>query len=273
VIFVSFKTNKSIHPKRNFLNERGIVLIASIMLIIFVAIAVLGTTMFLVQRLRHTVSKENNARLIDLAHAGLHGAIYMYRFFDQGAPNGYFVLGPVAINANDSYRLGASPADLLMVNTTVTTAPNSNNITNWRLQNATNSQAITIDRMVVTWGNAKHLRRIRIGGVNVSGSINLVSPANVNITNFTLDTTPSTYVADLRFSGTGNIANTTVDIQFIMTDGSSKTVRISPASKNFNFTLGSTGRITGTNMYRTIQAVYNAATGRIIDYDETNTQY
>ncbi len=131
-----------------------------------------------------------------------------------------------------------------MVNTSTASLGGSGNIDllNLRIQNATNSRTIRLDRMVVTWNNSRRLRNIRINNQNVWNG-NLRSPANANITNFTLNRTPSIYRIDyLRFNG--SMSGATISIQFVMSDGTSKTLTAYPASQNYLFTVKSTGKTT-----------------------------
>jgi len=241
------------------------------MLIVFVSIAVLGVTVFIVEKLRQFDAEQVSARCIYSAQAGIHQAIYFFRLRDLAA-NGSFSLGQTNIDAGNFFTVGGTAADLLMVNTSTATTGGSGNrdFLNLRIQNATNSQTINIDRMVVTWNNTRSLRTIRINGSNVWTG-NAVSPANADITNFTLNTTPTIYSIDfLRFSG--GMAGATINIQFVMTDGTSRSLTVLPASQNYNFTVKSTGKTAGSNIYRTIQSDYNALTARIINYNEINTE-
>jgi hypothetical protein len=168
-----------------------------------------------------------------------------------------------------------------MANTSATSIGGGSNtdILGLTLQSATNtaSPAVTIDRMVVTWTKptpARTLQVIRIGNSNVwTGSSS--SPANCDITNQTLTTATAT-VTRLRFSGS-MVGTTNVTVQFVMTDGTTKTVVVYPASNNFTFTVKSTGKLTGSNVFRTIQADYNLmpstpATARLENYREINTE-
>ena len=114
------------------------------------------------------------------------------------------------------------------------------------------------------------MQNIRINGGNVWTG-DLSSPANADITNFTLNTTPTIYNIDrLRFSG--SMVGATISVQFVMTDGTSKNLTVYPASNNNNFTVKATGKTTGSGIYRTLQADYNALTGKITTYNEINTQ-
>lgn len=140
------------------------------------------------------------------------------------------------------------------------------------LQNATNSKTITIDRMMVTWQNTQNLVEIMINGTIVwSGS--LPSPADADLNpNFPFDAVPTKYLMDyLKFSG--NMSGVATSVQFVMTDGSmTENIPVFPASNNFNFTVKSTGKTTGPNLYRTLKARYNALTGKVVDYGEINVE-
>ena len=268
------KEGEAIHSKfqRDYsLNNRSMVLIVSLMLIAFAAITILSVTIFIVERHQLIDARSVNNRSIENALAGIHQAIYNFRFRDLTA-NGYFSLGQLDIDANNYFVLGANAADLLMVNTSLAAfSLNGKDLGSLTTQNAANSQSITIDRMIVSWNTAPRLTRIRINNQTVwTGNLN--SPANADITNFTLNTTPTIYDIDqLRFSGDmSGVAAITV--QFVMTDGSNRSVTVYPASNNYIFTAKSTGKTIGSGIYRTIQADYNALTGRITDYHEINTE-
>ena len=256
--------------RNSLLNKKGIVLIAAIMLVVFASIIILSATIFIIQRLSEVEARRIQTVSMDLAHAGVQQALYFFRFHDIAA-NGYFTFGQTNIDASNSFVLGGTAADLLMVNTaTAAFSANGKDLENLTIQNATNSQTITIDRMIVSWNNAQQLQRIRINN-NDLWSGNLNSPADANITDFTLNTTPTIYpIIRIRFGG--SMVGTTISVQFVMTGGSTKNVTVYPASNNYNFIVNSTGKTTGSNIYRTLRSEYNANTGRIVSYNETNTQ-
>jgi hypothetical protein len=249
------------------------------MLIVFVAISVSGVTFFIIQRLSSSAQDEISTQCVYLAQSGVHNALYWFRYHDLSA-NGYFSLGQTNIDANNFFVIGANAADLLMANTNAarlspTSGPQGQrrrNLIGLTIQNATNSPAppVTVDRMIVTWNNSRRLQTIRING-NTLWSGNASTPANCNITNFTLNTTPSIYnINYLNFNGDMN--GTSISITFQMIDSSSKTVAVYPASANSVFTLKSTGKTTGSNMYRTTQIDYNALTGKIRNMDDISAQ-
>ena len=277
ILLILFSTNMA--NKNKISNQSGIALVASIMLIVFVSIAVLGVTTFIIQRLSQTNAKQIKASCIDLAHAGVQQAIYYFRkFYNDGNPatNGYFTSGPTYIDFNNFFVLGGSAADLLMVNTSnVTLSGGDKDLTNLFIQNATNNKSFLIDRMIVNWDNpqGRKLDKIRINNT-VLWDGNTLPPINADLVpNFTLDTVPN--ISSIKLEFNGKMTNSIwIDAQFIMTDGSIKTVRVYPASQNYNFTVKSMGKTTGlgaNNIYRTIQADYNTITGKIINYNEIDS--
>lgn len=249
---------------------RGIALIACVMLIVFVSIAVLGVSRFIVERLSGLDANRVYINSLYLAQAGVHNALYNFRFNDRGGGNGYFSLGTTNIDTSNSFSITATAADLLMLNTSAAVLGNGNSeVRGLEIQNATNSQAITIDRMIVSWNNNRRLTQIRINNSNVwTGNANGPS-VNVNISNFTLNTTPTIYqVNRIRFSG--NMSAATISVQFVMTDGSTTRVfQVFPDVLNENnFTVRSTGSMTGSSVTRRVQAEYNAISGKIVNYQE-----
>lgn len=338
------------------MNKKGITLITSIMLIVFASIAVVGTTVFIVQRLSLNEINLLRAKTLYLAQAGINGAVFSYRFRDLSG-NGYFPLGQYNIDANNYFVLGADAADLLMVDTSnsqvgggadcdaqrqacedacdafwsacygqcdatydacVAGCPpgrlgrrcrmdcqrdrdrncypacddnrdlcygvcaddyqtclagsgSDRELTQVYIHNLTNSQTITIDRMIVDWDNNRRLRGITIGSQPEILTGNASHPADIDIPDFTLDTVPSSYHVRLRFSG--SMINATIDIQFVMTDNETRSVRAYPQNDDsLYFTLRSTGKTVGSNIFRTIQATYDAPTSTITDYHEINEE-
>ncbi|MFH1360208.1 MAG: hypothetical protein ABIJ41_04125 [Candidatus Omnitrophota bacterium] len=258
----------------NFKEKKGITLVASVMLLVFASIAVLGVTTFIVQRLALDEVKLIQAKTIYLAQAGLNQAIYDYRI------NGFIKYGQIYIDANHFFVLGGSSAggstaDSLMVDTSrMNFSSNRRDLDDILIRNA-NALPITIDRMIITWSDfvppASRLQRIRIGNSWV-WSGNLASPADANISNFSL-TAPTVYPIKLRFDNTTgmNDPNNIITIRFIMTDGSTKDVIVwppPPSGSNFTLTIKSMGRTELSKIFRTIEAQYNISTGIITDYHE-----
>jgi hypothetical protein len=145
-------------------------------------------------------------------------------------------------------------------------------ITTVYLQNATDSQSITIDRMIVSWDNASLLQQVVINGQLLwSGSSATTADADLS-PNFTLDSSQTVYTLDfLQYSATMADATTAI-IEFVMSDGSSKGVTIYPTSNHNDFTVKATGKTAQPAVYRTIAATYNPTTGEVIDVEEIDTE-
>ncbi len=252
-----------------FLHRKGIALAAAVMLMVFASIAVWGTVAFITQRLNQQPPEQAFLKTIYLAQAGIHNAIYYFRFHDLSA-NGYFTLGQTNIDGGNLFVLTATAANLLMVDTFGSILQSNNrNVAGWNIQNATNSNTVTIASMTVSWSGVVGNRRLR--GIYLNNtpvwSGNGRSGNTFDITDFTLDTSTAIYINNyLRFSN--SMSGATVNVTFNMSDGTSKTAVIYPPSNNYNFTVKSTGQTAGSAISRMIQADYNALTGRIISYKE-----
>ncbi|MBI5415975.1 MAG: hypothetical protein HZA29_04085 [Candidatus Omnitrophica bacterium] len=134
------------------------------------------------------------------------------------------------------------------------------------------TRTLTITQMAVTWTTASRtLQQIWINGVQRwSGSASSgqtvdisdvpgINPAGVTTNYLVFD-------ADMQ---TGSL---TLTATYYLSDNSTRTVTLWPNSNNFRFTVKASGKKTGSNLYRTIQAEYNASTSKVVDYREIDTQ-
>ena len=272
--------------RKNIINKKGVALIVVVMLIVFVSIAVLGVTTFIVQWFSQLNNDQINAKCLYLAQAGIQDAIYKVRstYLNPPATYGSYTTGLTTVNTGETYRRGGTAADFLMVNTVGATWSSSNNtLSGIRLQKATGSAtpAVTIASMNICWTKSsaatRNVNRITIGTTNYT--VNVAPSACpgglANITDRTL-TNVSFLAFALRWSG--SITLTDVLVKFNMTDGSSKTVDLWPSINSCQFTINSTGKVASYNIYRTIKATYDlmpatySTTSRITDIDEINTE-
>lgn len=276
--------------KRIIENKKGLALIAAIMLIVFVSIAALGVTTFIVQWFQQLSIDQISAKCLYLAQAGIQDAIYEVRstYLNPATTYGSYTTGLTVVDPGETYRRGGTAADFLMVNTAGATW-NSPTLSGIRLQKATSSAmpAVTIDSINICWTKSsdtiRNVNRVTIGGTNYTVNVApSVCPGGLaNITDRTLKNTSFVAFA-IRWSG--SITLTDVVVQFNMTDGSSKTVDLWDGNlpilppNNCLFTIKSTGKVSGSNMFRTIKADYNltpatyAATSRIDNINEINTE-
>lgn len=260
--------------KNKIKNKKGLALIAAIMLIVFVSTAVLGLSVFIVQWYKQIDAGERLTRCIHNAMAGVNYAIYQYRV------SGALTNGTTSIDANNNFTLstvsgtGSGAASALIINATAAAlgGTGSRDLLNVTLNNSSVS-AITINQAIVTWTNSRNMTQILINGVtNWSGVA--ASPATVNFTtNATINAGATVALTRIRFSG--NMAGTTITIRFRLTDGTiTNACTIFPAQPSActqpaaSLTIKSMGKTTGSNQYRSVQAIYDPATGNVSDYDE-----
>jgi hypothetical protein len=133
--------------------NKGIALVAAIMLIVFISIVVLGLTTFIVQWFSQLNADQINSKCLYLAQAGIQDAIYKVRstYLNPSTTYGTYTTGLSTVDTGETYRRGGAAADFLMVNT-VTSTLSSATISDARYQKATSSAlpAMTIDRMIIT---------------------------------------------------------------------------------------------------------------------------
>lgn len=212
-------------------------------------------------------------------------------YLNPSTTYGSYTTGLSTVATGETYRRGVSSAntalagavDFLMVNT-VTSTISTATITGARYQKATSSASpvVTIDKMKIEWvktATPRYFRQIALNGVTVfTSAANNVSGFVADITNTTYSTTSfSTLANNIVFSG-AMTGLTWLDVTYTMTDGSTKKVRLYPASNSCKFSISSTGKVAGSNIYRTIKATYDlmpttyATTSKIVDIDEINTE-
>ncbi|MDD5431716.1 MAG: hypothetical protein PHO70_01845 [Candidatus Omnitrophica bacterium] len=261
------------------MRKKGFALIAVIILILFVGMAILGSTQFIGNRFKGFDTWLRVSRARYNAQAGIYYAVYQYR--NSGTT---FASGTtVNIDANNSFRFtsvgggSSGAASSLVINATASSTGGTGNrdLLGITLQN-TSASPITIASMNITWNNTRSLNQVVINGVTVfTGTV--VSPGgNVNITNTTIPASTTRPLTRLRFSG--NMTGTTITIQCVMTDATSTsvcTVLPTPVTTcttpGGNLTITSTGKTANSGLYKTIQATYIASTGNISAYQEINT--
>ena len=256
--------------------RKGLALIAVIMLIVFVSIAVLGLSTFIVGWYEQIDTGERDVRCIYDAMAGVNYALYQYR------NSAVLTNGTFNIDANNNFTLstvtsgggGGGASAFLEVDATYAHLGNNNR----RLLGVTirNSSAssITIDRMIVTWSiSNRRMSLIRINSSDVwTGSANS-SPANVDINNTSIPANTTRSINLIQFNST--MLNAVITLSFVMTDGTTTTAcTVWPTQGSVcqqsatGLTIKSMGKTLGSNQYRSVQAIYNTATGNVSDYDE-----
>ncbi len=281
------------------MKNKGIALIAAIMLIVFVSASVLGLSVFIGGWIRQINSDLINTKCLYLAQAGAQDAIYEVRssFLSPATTYGSFTTGLSTVATGETYRRGVSAntalagaADFFMADVSTSTI-STTTVTGAQYQKATSSATpvVTINQIKVEWvktGSVVYFRQLKLNNVtvftsaanNVSGYVATLSPA-VTYSNTSFSTTANSVI----FSATVASGLTSIDLTYIMSDGSSKKVRIYPASNSCQFSICSTGKVAGSNIYRTIKVTYdltntatpaasNLTTAKVVNVQEINAE-
>jgi hypothetical protein len=264
------------------INNRGFVLIAVIILIIFVAIIVAGVAIFLNQRLVGYDAEQRIARCRYNSQAGINYAVYQYR--QSGAT--YAAPTTVNIDANNSFVItstggggGSGAAGSLVFDArSAALASGNRNIVNDTIQNTAGTSA-TINRITVTWTKTpKSITEFVINGTTVwSGSI-ATSPAVLTISpTFAIPASTTYPITRVRFNSSV-AGDSGVTVSFRCTDSSTTTpctaypAQVSTCVQSGgDLTIRSMGRTTGSTLYKTSQATYNTTTRAVTAYVEQST--
>lgn len=257
-------------------NKEGLVLIAAVMLVIFVSIAVLGLSTFITSWYAQIDNSQRQERCIYNALAGVNYALYQYRN-NETLTNGVFNIDTSNSFAVSTVTEGGSSGAATALVLDATNAHLGNN--NRRLLQVTirnsSSTPVTIDRMIVTWDiSNRTMSQIRINNSTVwSGTATSGQTVNINNTTIPANTTRS--IDLIQFNS--NMSSATINLSFVMTDGNTTSackawpvqgsVCVQLAS---GLTIKSMGKTAGSGQYRSVQVVYNIASGNISDYDEIN---
>ncbi|MFH1281377.1 MAG: hypothetical protein ABIH91_01480 [Candidatus Omnitrophota bacterium] len=256
------------------IKNKGIALIAAIMLIVFVSIVVLGLSTFIVQWYKQIDVEERRARCIYNAMAGVHYSLYQYR------NNATLVNDTINIDANNNFTLSTvsiggsgAAANLIIDATAAYLSSNRKDVLGITLTNTSLTTAITLSQMVIYIDTGTGtLDRVDINGSSVWTVNTLIGtiPITLDMTDVIIPANTMITVDTIRW--VRSISATTVHWGFIMSDASATstcTVYPAPASScSGSLTIQSMGKTTGSNQYRSVQAAYNTATGNISDYDE-----
>lgn len=258
--------------------NKGIALIAAIMLIVFISIAVLGLSVFIASWYKQIDTDEREVRCIYNAMAGVNYALYNYRV------SAALTNGTTAIDAFNSFTLstvsggsGGGAAGSLGVTATATSLGNSNkDILGITLTNTSLTSSITLSQMVIYIDSGTNtLDAVRINGSDIwtNNTVIGTTPVTLNMTDVTIPANTTRTVNRIRW--TNSFSGHVAYWGFIMSDGTTTSIcTVYPAqassctSLSGSLTIKSMGKTTGSNQYRSAQATYNTTTGNVSDYDE-----
>lgn len=235
------------------------------MLMGFASIAVLGLSFFIIENSRKSTSSIAGLQSFYLAEAGAQESFYSFR------QDGYFSLGERELASNQRYTLEGEQSGLLMVNVqnsridVISEHQQRYEVSGILAKSATDSLSLRVVGMVITWDIAEaRLRWIKIGTDTVWNG-NMRSPAVCNIKDTAVDTDGD--IITLRYDK-ADISAIGVQIEFVMEDGSRKTVPAYPPSDISNFIVSSVGTAEMSTLSRTtaIEMEYNEIIEKIVGY-------
>ena len=256
-------------------SKKGLALIAAVMLIVFISIAVLGLSVFIVGWYKQIDAQERDVRCIYNALAGINYALYQYRN-SASLTNG----GPTNIGLNNNFTLstvlssactgGSGAAGNLRINAIATTLSSSNkDILGITLTNTSLTAAVTISRMIIYIDSGTNtLDAVRINGSDVWTTNTSIgtTPVTLNMTDITIPANTTRTVDRIRW--TNSFSGHTAYWGFIMSDSSTTSnCNVFPGSSG-SLTIRSMGKTADSNQYRSVQAIYNTTTGNISNYNE-----
>ena len=257
--------------------NKGIALIAAIMLIVFVSIAVLGLSVFIVSWYKQIDVRARESRCIYNAMAGVNYAIWKYRLNPSE-----LTIGTTSIDANNNFTLstvsgggGEGASSTIIINATNSDLSDKNrHVVDWTIRN-NSASVVKIDQVTVTWKKTpKTLTSLVIdnhpkweGSKSTSPAI---FPVSITIPGNTTYSTHNEIIFNSSVKGDHGIT-----ISFRMTDNTNTTFcTVYPAQPSAcaqasgSLTIKSMGKTTGSNQYRSVQATYNTASGNVSPYNE-----
>ncbi|HOX55153.1 MAG TPA: hypothetical protein PLC32_06885 [Candidatus Omnitrophota bacterium] len=251
------------------MQNRAIVLIEVIIIIIALAIVALGIATYVSEGLRYNISNINQDKALYLAQAGIMQAVATY--INTGS---WSAMRNVNVAEGLYYHVGGGSADFLLVDASGPIAVNKEFYA-VPIKNISLNSAITITNMIVIWNFGGNILKVRLGGSWV-WNIPVASPANLDIMDFTIPagTEYASYShQDWAFSKQIP-AGLSITVTFIFSDGTSRKVVLAQNQRagNKEFSIKATGEVrSGSKVEarRTLIATYDTNTSTITSWEET----
>jgi len=251
------------------MNNKSIVLIEVIIIIVLLAIVALGIATYVTESLRYNVSSINQDKALYLAQAGIMRAIVDYKNNGSWSP-----MQNVNVAEGLYYHIGGGSSDFLLVEAFDPTVFGKQ-IYSIAIYNVSGSNSITITDMVVDWSFGGSIKKVKLGGGWVwSGTLS--SPASLDIIDFTMLAGQSfTVLSQQVWEFSANIpANFSINVTFIFSDGSRRKVILAQNQRagNKEFSIKATGEVRNGNKVearRTLVATYDTNTSTITSWEET----
>lgn len=255
------------------MNNRSIILVEMIIIMVLLAIVAFGITSYIAESLEFSLTNINQEKALYMAQAGVMRAIVDFR--DGG-------LWSSVQNNNEAgdefyYHLGKN-ANFLCVNA-ATPQLSGKQLKRIAIKNIHATSAITITNIIVSWTFGGNITKVTLGSNTVwTGTAS--SPASLDISDFII--AAGVYYASnndqiWEFSGNvPSVASTDVVVTFVFSDGSSYKAYIFKDGKGADkeFSITSTGEIrrgAAIAARRTLVATYDNGTNKFTSWEETQS--
>lgn len=252
------------------MNNKSIVLIEVIIIVVLLAIIALGIATYVTEGLRYNISNINQDKALGMAQAGIMRAIVDYK--DDGR---WSAAENVNVVEGLYYHIGGEKANFLLVDASSPRVAGQE-LHNIPISNINTTNSIRITNMVVSWSFGGSLRMVWVADGSPVWSGTKSSPANLDIVDVTIPAaTAYTALRDQAWQFSSNIpSGFSMTVTFIFSDGSSQKVIIAQNQRagNKEFSIKSTGEVrSGSKVEarRTLIATYDVKVNRITSWEET----
>ena len=250
------------------MNNKGVLLIGVIIIIVLLAVITVGITTYITEGLMLNVSNINREKAMYMAQAGVMAAISDYKV--GGA---WSEAENENIEGEFYYHIGED-ANFLWVDAS-NPAVSGKFLKRIPIKNIHDTDSITITDMVVSWSFGGNITQVYLGSSLVWSS-SATSPATIDITDFNISSgTLHSGAGDQQWKFSKNITSGfDVTVTFIFSDGSSRKAILSKNQKagNSEFSIKSTGEVrsgSSVDSRRTLVATYDLAEDEITSWEES----
>jgi len=247
-------------------NEKGAVLILVIAIIVLSGILIFSSIMFVRETLDFALVKENQLKAINAAQCGIYKAVEDFKRLGV-----YNSASDAPIWGNEYYTIGGGSGFFQVNTNSMKFISDFKTIDNIGLNNINGASSISITNVTISWApnnSGEHLTKVSIGGTSWIGSVN--SGVQVPL-NYTLASSSS---ANMRIQWDTAVNAKTITALFTFSDGSTVLFDMLANGKTTgnSFIIKSTGKVVSNITWkRTLTAQYDAGSGKITAWNETNS--
>lgn len=252
------------------MKNNGQVLIATIILIVLVAIIIFTITIFLNQMVSLNIARNNMAKAVYAAQAGIYKAVVDYR-------NTGLITAETdtQIDTNTYYTIGGAGTFFLpdFSNPTIIA---SRKIKDVSITNLSGVDDLTITHMQISWtpDGGENLEEIDLGRGTAEWSGTAQSGTNIDIIDYTISANTTENDIWIDWEVGTDITAMTITGLLTLSDGSVVEFNFLEDGKGTDnaFVITSTGKFTGESTWkRTIKAGYDITTDEITFWKESQT--